>query len=82
MYFAAPDGALRLATGERVPIARRQDLPPAYHREGSVYVTRTPTVLQDGSLYGERSVGLPVDPSGSVNIDTMADWERAERLLD
>jgi CMP-N-acetylneuraminic acid synthetase len=36
VYFAEPvSGELRLAMGERTPIVRRQDLPPAYHRDGS-----------------------------------------------
>ncbi len=81
VYFEQPDGSLRLATGESSPIGRRQDLPTAVHREGSVYVTRTAVVLDQRSLYGSRSVGIPVDPTMSVNIDTPADWERAEKLV-
>lgn len=33
------EGQLMFSQGRSIP-ARRQDLPPAYHREGSVYVTR------------------------------------------
>src|SRR6266542_3101672 len=40
VYFRRPDGSLRLSTGESAPIPRRQELPPAFHRDGSVYVTR------------------------------------------
>lgn len=80
VYLRGDDGALRLATGELAPIARRQDLPPAFHRSGSVYVTRRQTIL-DGSLFGARVVGLETDPDGSVNLDTMDDWELAERML-
>jgi CMP-N-acetylneuraminic acid synthetase len=36
VYFE-DDGLLRLATGEDQPIPRRQELPPAFHRDGSVY---------------------------------------------
>lgn len=80
VYVRTPSGALTLATGESTPIARRQDLPPAFHREGSVYVTRT-AVVEEGSLYGERVEGVVLDPASSVNIDTVEDWDRAERLL-
>jgi CMP-N-acetylneuraminic acid synthetase len=73
-------GWLRLATGEAQPIARRQDLPTAYHRDGSVYVTRR-VALDSGSLYGERTLGVETDPSASVNIDGPADWTRAEQML-
>jgi len=81
VYFPSPDGTLRLSTGEATPISRRQDLPPAVHREGSVYVTRTRVVLESNTLYGARAVGYPMDPARSVNIDDLQDWDRAESLL-
>ena len=81
VYFREADGALRLATGESVPIPRRQDLPPAFHREGSVYVTRAEVLRRENSLYGRRLVGHPVDGARSVNLDTPADWDRAEAML-
>lgn len=81
VYFPDEEGCLRLSTGEATPITRRQDLPTAYHREGSVYVTRRDTLLLESSLFGPRLLGYPVAPERSVNIDTMQDWERAEALL-
>ena len=69
----------RPSTGADVPIPRRQDLPPAFHREGSVYVTKRDVVMEGGSLYGSRVLGYPVPPT--VNIDTEDDWRRAEALL-
>lgn len=80
VYFRDESGALRLSTGEAQPIPRRQELPPAFHREGSVYVTRRDVVM-GGSLYGTRLLAYEVDPARSVNIDTMDDWARAEALL-
>jgi CMP-N-acetylneuraminic acid synthetase len=81
VYFENGTGLLRLATGEDQPIPRRQELPPAFHRDGSVYVTRCEVVM-GGSLYGRRLGGYVMpDASRSVNLDTPADWERAERIL-
>jgi len=80
-YLKNADGTLRLSTGEAMPIARRQDLPEAFHREGSVYVTRRQVVLEENSLYGKRVCGFPLDSQQSVNIDTLKDWERAEELI-
>jgi len=80
-YLRGDDGGLHLAMGGTDPISRRQDLPVAYHREGSVYVTRR-EVIDRGSLYGDRLIGVEVDADRSVNIDTIADWRRAEDLLD
>jgi CMP-N-acetylneuraminic acid synthetase len=78
VFFREPDGRLRPSSSAEVP-TRRQDLPPAFHREGSVYVTRRDVVLEGGSLYGSRVLGYPVPPM--VNIDTEDDWRRAEALL-
>ncbi len=81
VYFRDEMGMLRLSTGEATPIARRQDLPPAYHRDGSVYVTRTEVVLTEKSLYGKRILSYLIASERSVNIDTLEDWEKAERML-
>ena len=81
VYFKDKAGYLRLSTGEPAPIPRRQELPPAFHREGSVYVTRRDVLIDEGSFYGSRLLGFPIDPARSVNIDTMDDWSRAEKLI-
>lgn len=80
VYFEQPDGSLRLATGEREPISRRQELPPAFHRSGAVYATRA-AVITDGSLYGNRVVGYETPTESACNIDTAEDWARAEALI-
>ena len=80
--FRDPDGSLRWSLGgERPVIGRRQDLPQAVHRDGSVYVTRREVLITDGTLYGRRLMGYVMDPARSVNLDRPEDWERAERLL-
>ncbi len=71
---------LALATGESFPIARRQDLPTAFHRDGSIYVTRRRTLLK-GSLYGENLRGFPIDRNFSANIDTEDDWQNVEQRM-
>lgn len=81
VYFERPDGSLQLSTGESEPIPRRQSLPPAFHRSGAVYVTRTATIAKHGSVYGDRVVGYETPTESSCNIDTMDDWARAEALV-
>lgn len=81
VYFQNGSGLLRLSTGEAAPIPRRQELPAAFHREGSVYVTRRDVLMESNSLYGERLAGYPIDSKRSVNIDGPEDWVRAEALL-
>ena len=81
VYFEQPDGTLRLATGEREPIPRRQELPPAFHRSGAIYVTRAAVITEQGSLYGDSVVGYETSTENSYNIDTIEDWERAEAQI-
>ena len=81
VYFRDADGPLHLSTGEATPITRRQDLPPAFHREGSVYVVRRDVVMRQNSLQGVRLIGYLLETGRSVNIDSLADWERAGTLL-
>lgn len=81
VFFRGEDGAFRLSTGETTIIPRRQELPPAYHREGSVYVTRRDVLMHQNSLYGARLLGFIMEPEACVNIDTCDDWMRAEQML-
>jgi CMP-N-acetylneuraminic acid synthetase len=80
VYFADSGFVLRPALADEPQVTRRQDLPPAYHRDGAVYLMRRDVLMEQGSLYGARTVGHVVDSSRSVNIDRHEDWERAEGL--
>ncbi|OHB82075.1 MAG: hypothetical protein A2W31_13180 [Planctomycetes bacterium RBG_16_64_10] len=62
-------------------VARRQDLPATYSRNGALYVFWTRVLQETGSLYGTRCLAYVMPPEVSVNIDTVEDWRRAERLL-
>ncbi|MCP4660809.1 MAG: acylneuraminate cytidylyltransferase family protein [bacterium] len=81
VYLRDDAGFLCLSTGEAQPIPRRQELEPAFHRDGSVYVVRRDVLMNRQSLYGDRLVGFAMEPERSVNLDTPADWQRAEELL-
>ena len=82
VYFQTPDNFLQLSTGEAVPIPRRQELPPAFHRDGSVYLTRASVILKHNNLYGSKVAGYLSTNPIRINIDTMADWDEAERFLE
>lgn len=83
--FFEREERLMLATGEDEPIPRRQELPPAYHRDGSLYLTTRTVVLGEAgrkpTLFGPRMAGIVGDPDRNVNLDTPDDWARAERLI-
>lgn len=74
-------GLLRIATGEKEILSRRQDLPAAYHRDGAIYLTKSETILDHNSLYGEKLSFIESDFSRYVNLDTLQDWQKAENLV-
>jgi CMP-N,N'-diacetyllegionaminic acid synthase len=74
-------GNLKIATGEAEIIPRRQELPTAYHRDGSLYITKTAVLLKEHSLYGKSTAFIESEPEFYVNIDTMQDWEKAEEIV-
>lgn len=75
------DGNLKIATGDDTIISRRQELPLAYHRDGSIYITKTEVLLKESSLYGKTITFSESSTDFNVNIDTPADWEKAEQLI-
>ncbi|MBA4319143.1 MAG: acylneuraminate cytidylyltransferase, partial [Flavobacterium sp.] len=75
------EGNLKIATGEAEIISRRQELPTAYHRDGSIYLTKTEVLLKQHSLYGKSTAFIESEPDFYVNIDTMQDWEKAEEMI-
>lgn len=75
------DGYLKIATGETEIIPRRQELPIAYHRDGSIYLTKVKVLLEEHSLYGKSIAFIESASDFYVNIDTMDDWEKAEEMI-
>lgn len=80
-FLPNSEGLLQIATGEKHLITRRQELPSAYFRDGSLYLTKSP-VIRAGSLYGESLSYLVSDPEYYINIDTLEDWIKAERWVE
>lgn len=87
-HFFAPQKALRLEDGalqfwleDGKSITRRQQLEASYAREGTVYAFWRRTLMEQGSIYGERCLPLVLSAEESLTIDSEADWQRAEALL-
>lgn len=74
------NGLLKIATGDKTMISRRQELPKAFHRDGSIYITKT-SVIKKGTFFGESVAYIESNPDFYVNIDTMEDWKKAEELI-
>jgi CMP-N-acetylneuraminic acid synthetase len=80
-YKLNEQGNLYIATGENEIISRRQDLPKTYHRDGSIYITKTSIITSQKSLYGNSTGYIENVNKIYVNIDTPDDWSKAELLL-
>ncbi|WP_282073724.1 cytidylyltransferase domain-containing protein [Polaribacter atrinae] len=72
---------LKIATGEEEIITRRQNLPKAYHRDGSLYITKTSVLKEQNSLYGKTISHIESPKEFYVNIDTLEDWQKAENII-
>jgi CMP-N-acetylneuraminic acid synthetase len=82
-YVMRIDEAGRLVNflPEGARVMRRQDVRPAYVRDGTVYATRAATIRNHRSLYGPVCLPLIIDAERSVTLDSEADWREAERRL-
>ncbi len=60
----------------------RQKLPAAFWQTGHVDVIRVATIREQHSLTGHRVKPIHIDLSYCVDIDTAADFELAEQIID
>jgi len=77
------EGFLRPFLLEEPEGLRRQDAqPPAYVRNGAVYLTRRDVLMETNSIWGRRIKAYVMPPERSVNIDSEADFLLAETLAE
>jgi len=83
----APDFVLKLEDGKLKPFlesglkTRRQDVRPAYSRDGSIYAFWRNVFIQKRSIYGDDCRPLLISHDESCNLDTMEDWREVERKI-
>jgi CMP-N,N'-diacetyllegionaminic acid synthase len=61
-------------------ITARQQLEPLYYRNGAAYALTRDCLMKQGALLGARTAATVIDDE-LVNIDTIEDFDEAERLL-
>ena len=81
VFEPTENGLLKIATGEDEIITRRQELPPAFIRDGAIYITKTNVIQNQNSLYGKTLTYIENNSDIHINLDTMEDWYKAEKLL-
>ena len=85
---SSPDYVMKIDNGrlanflpEGARITRRQDVRPAYIRDGTVYVVMRDVLMKTCSLYGQNCCPLVLPQSESITLDTLDDWNKAEHIL-
>jgi len=88
IYDAHPIRIQRVEDGRMQPYiegavqpTRRQELPPAYLRNGAIYLAHRHTVV-GGSVWAARELPYEMPPERSVNIDEPLDFLLAEAVID
>ena len=85
MWQIGEDGFMRplLHTEHREPYNMpRQALPEVFWQTGYVDAAWSRTILEKGSMTGDRILPLVISPDEWIDIDSPDDWRRAERLLE
>lgn len=79
-FVANREGLLTNACGDKALIPQRQLLPPAFIRDGSIYIVKTACIREQHSFYGSKITHVPSPQEWYVNIDTEEDWHAAEKI--
>jgi len=59
----------------------RQDIPKAYFRNGSIYITRVSALKEFGTVMVKPSIGFEMDAARLLNIDSFRDVIIADSLI-
>jgi CMP-N,N'-diacetyllegionaminic acid synthase len=79
MYTLTEDGTMA-SLFPRMAAARRQDLPPIYHRNGAVYVFGQREV-NSGEIVTPNMLPYIMPAERSFNIDTEIDWKIIQMVM-
>lgn len=60
---------------------RRQDIEPLFFFEGSLYISKTKTLLNEKNFYHERTLPFIIPKWKSIEIDEMLDMVIAEAII-
>ena len=85
MWHINPEGKLapviKVKGVEEAYNVPRQELPNVFWQTGHIDAIRPNVILEKNSMSGRNIWPLVIDPLYTVDIDTLLDWENAERLV-
>jgi N-acylneuraminate cytidylyltransferase len=74
------DGNLHISKGDGL-YTRRQDAPKVWQYNGAVYVINVESLISmEMGRFPVRKAS-PMSPTHSIDIDSLDDWEMAEKIL-
>jgi CMP-N,N'-diacetyllegionaminic acid synthase len=82
MYQVRSDERLESVLPPLSGSTRRQDLPPIYLLNGSIYIARTDWLRQTRSFLSEATVAYRMPIERSIDIDTADDFERFRSMVE
>jgi CMP-N-acetylneuraminic acid synthetase len=81
VYFETSDGLLQPSLKNCAEVPCRQQLPTAYHADGSVFLARTQTIIEHHTLKSGTLLGAISPEREAVDLDTEQQWQALERQL-
>ncbi len=76
------DGSVGLSKPTDPPIVRRQDAPPCFDMNGSIYAWRRPALMQNAGLFQAKTFLYEMPEERSADIDTELDFQFVEFLAE
>lgn len=80
LFECDSNGFLHICKGSGL-LTRRQDAPPVWEYNGAVYVVAPEAVRRRQLGEFERRIPYEMPAERSIDLDTIADWNRAEEIF-
>lgn len=82
MYKLADKGHIQPILGtQNTSSLRSQDLPDSYILNGAIYINNVSNFILTKEFVGEDTIPFIMDSDSSIDIDTMEDFQMAEKIL-
>ena len=75
------NGGVHLAKKLNVPVVRRQDAPPCFDMNASIYVWRREAFFRNPSVFYDDTLLFEMPEERSIDVDSELDWEFVSLLM-
>jgi len=74
-------GFMNGVSNDVFPFMNRQNLPKIFMPNGAIYIIETKIFLKTGKLFSDRTIPFVMSSEKSLDIDSMEDLKKAEKIL-